>query len=57
MILLIHSIASTVIMGVFITTALVTGHVSGTAIIASIVLGIVLGFPAARLIAKKLDEG
>ncbi len=55
--LLIHTLASTVIMGVGIVAVLVMGYVSGTAIIAAIIAGLVLGVPVAWLIAKKLHEG
>ncbi len=43
-------------MGVGITAALVLGHVSAKAIILAIIAGLLLGWPVARLIAKKLDE-
>ncbi|WP_068109766.1 hypothetical protein [Tropicimonas marinistellae] len=55
--LLIHALASTVLMGVGIVAALVLGFVSATAIVAAIVGGLLLGIPAAWLIAKKLHEG
>lgn len=54
--LLIHAIASTVIMGVGIVAVLVAGFVSGKAIVAAIISGFVLGLPVARLIAQKLDQ-
>ncbi|SFC35629.1 hypothetical protein SAMN04488094_10491 [Tropicimonas isoalkanivorans] len=55
--LLIHALASTVIMGVGIVAVLVMGFVSAKAIIAAIVIGLILGVPVAWLIAQKLHEG
>lgn len=55
--LLLHTLTSTVIMGVGIVAALVMGFVSATAIVAAILVGLVLGLPVAWLIAKKLHEG
>ncbi|MFD0978944.1 hypothetical protein [Tropicimonas aquimaris] len=55
--LLLHAITSTVIMGTGIVAVLVMGFVSGVAILACVLAGIVLGFPLAWLIAKKLREG
>ena len=54
--LLLHAIASTVLMGIGIVAALTMGFVSAKAIIIAIVAGLVLGYPAARLIAKELHE-
>lgn len=55
--LLIHALASTVLMGVGIVAVLVLGYVSAKAIVTAILAGLVLGFPIARQIAKKLYEG
>ncbi len=54
--LLLHAIASTVIMGVGIILALALGYVSARAIVIAILAGLVLGWPVARLIAKELYE-
>ncbi|MDV7141981.1 hypothetical protein R3X27_04715 [Tropicimonas sp. TH_r6] len=52
--LLLHAIASTVIMGIGIVAALTLGFVSAKAIVIAIIAGLVLGWPIARLIAKEL---
>ncbi|PRY23672.1 hypothetical protein CLV78_104163 [Aliiruegeria haliotis] len=54
--LIVHALASTVIMGIGIVVVLVAGWVSAAAIIGAIVAGLVLGIPVAWLIAKELYE-
>ncbi len=54
--LILHAIISTVLMGVGMVTLLTLGYVSAPALIAAILAGLVLGWPVARLIAKKLHE-
>ena len=54
--LVLHAIVATVLAGVGIVAALTLGYVSAGPILSAILVGLVLGWPVARLIAKELHK-
>jgi hypothetical protein len=52
--LVLHTVIATVLMGVGVTAALATNHVEPRIIIGAAVAGFVLAFPASWLVARRI---